>query len=77
KYSVAARIEARKGNPPRERVVQDIVVPLERTQEFVEWFLEEIPIEPIWLCPLQLRDIESSPDAGRQSTSYAQRPWPL
>ncbi|AOD21570.1 MULTISPECIES: FAD-binding oxidoreductase [Rhodococcus] len=77
KYSVADRIEARKGNPPRERVVQDIEVPLERTQEFVEWFLDEIPIEPIWLCPLKLRDIESSPDAGRPSTSDAQRPWPL
>ncbi len=77
KYSVADRLEARKGNPPRERVVQDIEVPLERTQEFVEWFLEEIPIEPIWLCPLKLRDTGSSSD-GRHAASWdAERPWPL
>lgn len=73
KYSVADRLEARKGNPPRERVVQDIEVPLERTQEFVDWFLDEIPIEPIWLCPLKLRDVDS---ASAQPWD-AQRPWPL
>ncbi|MEE2030837.1 FAD-binding oxidoreductase [Rhodococcus chondri] len=69
KYSVADRIEARKGNPPRERVVQDVEVPIERTEEFLRWFLAEIPIEPIWLCPLRLRESSASLDA--------QRPWPL
>ncbi|KGN38582.1 FAD-binding oxidoreductase [Knoellia subterranea] len=49
------RVEARKGNPPRERVVQDVELPLDRTAEFVEWFLDDVPIEPIWLCPLRLR----------------------
>ena len=24
--------------------------------EFLEWFLDNVPIEPIWLCPLRLRD---------------------
>ncbi|WP_067864533.1 FAD-binding oxidoreductase [Nocardia shimofusensis] len=56
KYKIGDKIEARKGNPPRERVVQDIEVPVERTADFVEWFLREIPIEPIWLCPLRLRE---------------------
>jgi FAD/FMN-containing dehydrogenase len=69
KYSIADRLEARKGNPPRERVVQDVEVPIERTQEFVRWFLDEIPIEPIWLCPLRLRDRSASYDP--------RRPWPL
>ena len=73
KYAVADRIEARKGNPPRERVVQDIEVPVERTEEFVRWFLEETPIEPIWLCPLRLRERH-----GPGGASFdAQRPWPL
>jgi FAD/FMN-containing dehydrogenase len=53
RYSIADRLEARKGQPPRERVVQDIEVPLGRTAEFVHWFLREIPIEPIWLCPVR------------------------
>ena len=26
-----------------------------RTAEFLRWFLREVPIEPIWLCPLRLR----------------------
>ncbi|MCX5043078.1 FAD-binding oxidoreductase [Aldersonia sp. NBC_00410] len=70
KYGIADRIEARKGNPPRERVVQDIEVPADRTAEFLEWFLAEIPIEPIWLCPLRLR--EPGP-IGADSD----RRWPL
>jgi FAD/FMN-containing dehydrogenase len=53
RYAIADRLEARKGQPPRERVVQDIEVPLGRTAEFVHWFLREIPIEPIWLCPVR------------------------
>jgi FAD/FMN-containing dehydrogenase len=53
---VADRLEARQGRLPRERVVQDIEVPLERTAEFVHWFLREIPIEPIWLCPVRSHD---------------------
>ena len=49
------RLEARRGNPPRERVVQDVEIPLEHTAEFLRWFLDTVPIEPIWLCPLRLR----------------------
>lgn len=56
RFDIADRIEKRNGRPPLERVVQDIEVPIERTTEFVEWFLDNVPIEPIWLCPLRLRD---------------------
>ncbi|MGQ4618501.1 FAD-binding protein [Nocardia sp. R7R-8] len=70
KYDIGDKLEARKGNPPRERVVQDIEVPVERTADFVEWFLREIPIEPIWLCPLRLRE------AGRTDRPDG-RAWPL
>ncbi|MCP2278130.1 FAD/FMN-containing dehydrogenase [Nocardia amikacinitolerans] len=69
KYDIGDKLEARKGNPPRERVVQDIEVPVERTADFVEWFLREIPIEPIWLCPLRLRETAAPAATGR--------PWPL
>ncbi|WP_159844824.1 FAD-binding oxidoreductase [Nocardia sp. CY41] len=70
KYAIGDKLEARKGNPPRERVVQDIEVPLERTADFVEWFLREIPIEPVWLCPLRLRDTGGPNRPGG-------RAWPL
>jgi FAD/FMN-containing dehydrogenase len=56
RFAIADRIEKRNGRPPLERVVQDIEVPIGRTADFVDWFLENVPIEPIWLCPLRLRD---------------------
>ncbi|MDF3340343.1 FAD-binding oxidoreductase [Mycolicibacterium septicum] len=56
RFNIADRIEKRNGRPPRERVVQDIEVPIENCERFLSWFLENVPIEPIWLCPLRLRD---------------------
>ncbi|MFI5509696.1 FAD-binding oxidoreductase [Mycobacterium sp. NPDC051804] len=56
RFNIADRIEKRNGRPPLERVVQDIEVPIGRAAEFVDWFLTNVPIEPIWLCPLRLRD---------------------
>lgn len=67
RFNIADRIEKRHGRPPRERVVQDIEVPIERCAEFLDWFLQNVPIEPIWLCPLRLRE-----DGGNKS-----RGWPL
>ncbi|GAA1779002.1 FAD-binding oxidoreductase [Nostocoides veronense] len=61
-----AALQQRRGGLPKERVVQDVEIPLERTEEFLAWFLDTIPIEPIWLCPIRLRD-----------TSHGSRPWPL
>ncbi len=55
RFDIADRIEKRNGRPPRERVVQDIEVPIERCAEYLHWFLTNVPIEPIWLCPLRLR----------------------
>ena len=56
RFNIADRIEKRNGRPPLERVVQDVEVPIERCSEFLDWFLDNVPIEPIWLCPLRLRD---------------------
>lgn len=56
RFGIADRIEKRNGRPPRERVVQDVEVPLENCTAFLNWFLDNVPIEPIWLCPLRLRD---------------------
>ena len=56
RFNIADRIEKRNDRPPRERVVQDIEVPIERCVDFVDWFLTNVPIEPIWLCPLRLRE---------------------
>jgi FAD/FMN-containing dehydrogenase len=65
RFGIADWLEKRKsgsgGRPARERVVQDIEVPVERTCEFLEWFLDNVPITPIWLCPLRLRDHDGWP----------------
>jgi len=55
RYGVAARVERWRGRPERERVVQDVELPLDRTAEFLHWFTANVPMAPIWLCPLQLR----------------------
>ncbi len=73
RYHVVSRIDARKGRPARERVVQDVEIPLERTAEFLRWFLREVPIEPVWLCPLRLRD----DGATALFSGMAGTPWPL
>lgn len=61
RFNITDRIERRHGRPPRERVVQDVEVPIERCAEFLDWFLTNVAIEPIWLCPLRLRDDEGWP----------------
>ncbi len=71
RHHVAARVDRWRGRPERERVVQDVEIPLERTAAFLDWFLREVPIEPIWLCPIALRE----PGLGAAGASEA--PWPL
>jgi FAD/FMN-containing dehydrogenase len=75
RYGVAARLDRRKGRPPRERVVQDVEIPLARTAAFLHWFLREVPIEPIWLCPIKLRDSGATATLAAGDRDAA--PWPL
>lgn len=68
RYGIAARIERGRGRPPRERVVQDVEVPVARTAEFLRWFAANVAMSPVWLCPLRLRE-PAGPGSARQ--------WPL
>ena len=52
------RWDRRRGRPDREEVVQDVEVPIDRLAEFMDVFAREVPIEPVWFCPLRQR----SPD---------------
>jgi len=76
RHRVMARLDARRGKPPRERVVQDVEIPLEHTAEFVGWFLRTVPIEPVWLCPVQLRPLDIG-HTGSALDEAGQTPWPL
>ncbi len=70
RFRIGDRIEKLGGRPPRERVVQDVEVPLARCAEYLDWFLATVPITPIWLCPLRLRAASS----GAAGSSDG---WPL
>ena len=50
---MAARIDRWRGKPERERVIQDIEVPVGRTPEFLRWFDDHVGMRPVWLCPLR------------------------
>ncbi len=71
RFGVADRLDRRAGRPLRERVVQDVEVPVERLGEFLDWFDREVGMRPVWLCPLRLR----TPDAVDGAVGSG-RPWP-
>ncbi len=68
RYGVYSALQHWRGRPERERVVQDVEVPVERLAEFLVWFDAEVGMRPVWLCPLRLRE-----PAGAGSA----RGWPL
>ncbi|CAN5616240.1 FAD-binding oxidoreductase [soil metagenome] len=53
RFGVVARIDRWRGKPERERVIQDIEVPVARMAEFVRWFDAHVGMRPVWLCPLR------------------------
>jgi FAD/FMN-containing dehydrogenase len=55
RFRIAERLLRLRRLPPEETIVQDIEVPLGRAAEFLEFFEREIPISPVWICPLRQR----------------------
>ena len=74
RHGVLARLNHWRGRPARERVVQDVEIPLGRTAEFLHWFLQEVPITPVWLCPLRLRGTGAATEPSGRGPGG---PWPL
>jgi FAD/FMN-containing dehydrogenase len=72
RYGVVARIDHWRGLPARERVIQDVELPVQSTAAFLRWFLSHVPMSPVWICPLRLRDggPRGVPEEGSQ-------PWTL
>jgi FAD/FMN-containing dehydrogenase len=72
RYGIVARIDGWRGKPARERVIQDVELPVGQTAEFLRWYLDHVPMTPVWICPLRLRDggPRGVPEAGAQ-------PWTL
>ncbi|MDQ1704678.1 MAG: hypothetical protein QOF18_1044 [Frankiaceae bacterium] len=56
RYGVKRRIDALRGKPDLEYVIQDIEVPAPRLTEFVDFLHQQTGMTPVWLCPLRQRD---------------------
>ncbi len=53
KFGIIRTLDKIKKVPGRERVIQDVEVPVDRLPEFLDWFDAEIGMRPVWLCPLR------------------------
>ncbi len=73
RFGVVARIDRARGRPPRERVIQDVEVPVDRLPEFLTWFDERVGMRPVWLCPLRLFEPDG-PGSARTWPSYPLTP---
>ncbi len=62
KYGLTEQLARSRRVSPREMVVQDVEIPVEQGNEFLDFFFREIRMKPVWLCPLRPRSSE---------------PWPL
>ena len=51
----------RIGGYRRESVIQDVDLPLATAPDFLDLFLREIGILPVWICPVRDRTGSSSP----------------
>ncbi len=73
RFGVVARVDRWRGRPGRERVIQDIEVPVDRTPAFLRWFDDTVGMRPVWLCPLRLREPEG-PGSAHTWPSYPLEP---
>ncbi|MEH3032638.1 MAG: FAD-binding oxidoreductase [Aeromicrobium erythreum] len=55
KVGVSTLLDKVKKVPGREKVIQDIEVPVAALPEFLEWFDAEVGMRPVWLCPLRTK----------------------
>ena len=53
KVGLSAALDRLTKVPGREKVIQDIEVPVEALPEFLSWFDAEVGMRPVWLCPLR------------------------
>ncbi len=52
RLGIADRLDRRAGRPQRERVIQDVEIPVARLGDFLDWFDDQVGMRPVWLCPL-------------------------
>ncbi len=55
KHGFTGKLDARRGRPATEMVVQDVEIPVGQSAAFLEYFLADVGMTPVWMCPLRLR----------------------
>ncbi len=55
KHGFTRKLDARLGKPQTEMVIQDVEIPVGQSAAFATYFLTEVGMSPVWLCPLRLR----------------------
>ena len=63
RWGLTRRLARLRGRHP-ESVIQDVDIPLPHAGEFLEFMLREIPILPLWICPI------GASDAARRFALY-------
>jgi FAD/FMN-containing dehydrogenase len=61
RYRLWETLNSSRGRPPREAVIQDVEIPLERAAAFARFLAGEVGMSPVWLCPLRVRGDQSWP----------------
>ena len=55
KHGFTRKLDARRGRAETEMVIQDVEIPVEKSATFLEYFLTDVGMTPVWMCPLRLR----------------------
>jgi FAD/FMN-containing dehydrogenase len=55
KHGITRKLDERLGRPEREMVIQDVEIPLGQSAAFATYFMTEVGMSPVWMCPLRLR----------------------
>ena len=55
KHGFTGKLDARRGRPATEMVVQDVEIPVGQSAAFLDYFLADVGMTPVWMCPLRLR----------------------
>jgi FAD/FMN-containing dehydrogenase len=53
RYGLTDAMNARRQQPPREFVTQDVEIPLERGADFLRFFDAHVGMTPVWMCPVR------------------------
>jgi FAD/FMN-containing dehydrogenase len=75
RHGLGGAVTSVRGQPPREAVIQDVEIPVERGAEFLRFFADRVGMSPVWMCPLRLRG--TGPAGQPTGAPRPEPPWPL